>query len=81
MLWISLQEFKDSFETDGGDATFLQNGLFGYTSYNGVQYFEDIDLENKDTLIPEMMYGVYRFILAIDHFKNTMHVFEHIPEW
>lgn len=59
------------------------NGLFGYTGYDAVRYFEDIALENPlspECEIPELQYSLYRFILAINHFNNKMYLLENIPE-
>ena len=71
-------DFAQTFETDPVDLKFASNGLFGYMGYDAVQYFEEISLENaSDFEIPEMVYRVYRFVIAIDHFKNQMHLFEH----
>jgi anthranilate synthase component I len=59
------------------------NGLFGYTSYDAIQYFEDIKLGNSvshECEIPELQYSLYRFILAINHFNNRMSLLENIPE-
>ena len=39
-----LETFAARFETDDMQNRFLSNGLFGYTSYEAVQYFEDIEL-------------------------------------
>ena len=75
-----LQAYRSSFDVEKDKALYIQNGLFGYISYNAVQHFEDIELENNDTLIPEVFYSLFRFIIAIDHFKNRLYVFEHLPE-
>jgi len=74
----ALIDFAQSFETEGFDLKFTSNGLFGYMGYDAVQYFEEVELHNPaDFEIPEMVYRVYRFVIAIDHFKNQMHLFEH----
>ena len=73
-----LSEFAKSFETEKFEFKFASNGLFGYLAYDAVQYFEDIGFDNdKEFDIPDLNYRVYRFVIAIDHFKNQMHLFEH----
>jgi len=55
------------------------NGLFGYTSYDAVQYFETIQFNNavsEDCKIPAVNYSLYRFILAINHFNNQLFLLE-----
>lgn len=75
----ALIDFARSFEMETTEHKFTSNGLFGYMGYDAVQYFEDVDLQNanSDFEIPEIVYRVYRFVIAIDHFKNEMHLFEH----
>ncbi|SHI88035.1 anthranilate synthase component 1 [Hymenobacter daecheongensis DSM 21074] len=75
-----LQEFADSFQTEKSEFDFITGGLFGYIGYEGVQYFEDLTLnEQKQAAgeIPEMLYGTYRYVIAINHFRNELFVFEH----
>ncbi len=75
----TLIDFAGSFELEMTEYKFASNGLFGYMGYDAVQYFEDVELhnDNGDFEIPEIIYRVYRFVVAIDHFKNEMHLFEH----
>ena len=56
------------------------NGLYGYTTYDAVQYFENIKLNVKDapSKIPLMQYSFYRFIIAINHFNDEMTLIENI---
>ncbi|MDD7914815.1 anthranilate synthase component I family protein [Polaribacter ponticola] len=58
------------------------NGLYGYTTYDSVQYFENIDLKVKEapSAIPLMQYSFYRFIIAINHFNDEMTLIENIEE-
>ena len=69
--------FRERFDVPSNNYKFVTNGLFGYMAYDAVRYFEDIDLENTQTDIPEMIYKVYRNIIVIDHFKNEMYLFDH----
>lgn len=75
-----LKEFVSSFEAPENEYKFIQNGLFGYMSYDAVTFYEDIDFsknKNNEYQIPDILYSAYRFIVAVDHFKNELHVFEH----
>lgn len=58
------------------------NGLYGYTTYDSVQYFETIKLNVKDapSSIPMMQYSFYKFIIAINHFNDEMILIENIKE-
>ena len=75
-----LSAFAASFRTEAADYKFVTNGLFGYMGYDAVQYYEDIDMApdaEHDYHIPEIYYAVYRYVIAIDHFRNELHLFDH----
>lgn len=58
---------------------FINNGIFGYTAYDAVRYFEDVTISKKPNSaeIPDIYYAVYKNIIAINHFKNEAFVFAH----
>tara|TARA_R110002126_G_scaffold277560_1_gene423454 strand:+ start:5874 stop:7265 length:1392 start_codon:yes stop_codon:yes gene_type:complete len=58
------------------------NGLYGYTTYDSVQYFENIALTVDDapSAIPLLQYSFYRFIIAINHFNDEMTLIENVEE-
>lgn len=61
------------------DTRYISSGLFGYFTWNAVQHFEDITFSAtspKDEEIPLMQYHIYRYIIAIDHFKNEITLFK-----
>ncbi len=76
---ISIHKFGKRFNTKNQDFKFINNGLFGYISYDAVKYFEDISIEKKDDDldIPDIYYAVYQNIIAINHFKNEAYIFAH----
>ena len=61
---------------------FINNGIFGYTAYDAVKYFEDVEISKKDDSIeiPEVFYSVYQNIIAVNHFKNEAYIFAHCYE-
>jgi anthranilate synthase component I len=55
------------------------NGLFGYLSYDAVEYFEKIELQpvtNCSYKIPDARYHLYKYIIAINHYQNTLQIIE-----
>lgn len=74
-----IQNFSSLFKTENSSFKFINNGLFGYTGYDAVQYFEDIKITKKkgDLQIPEVYYAVYQNIIAINHFNNEAYIFDH----
>lgn len=76
-----LNSFKDI--TKGGAPKKIANGLFGYTSFDAVQYFENISFKNPvsdDCRIPLVNYSFYRYILSINHFNNQLVLLENITD-
>jgi len=59
------------------------NGLLGYTSYESVQYFEDVRLNARETVpgsMPGLHYVLFKYIIAINHFNNEMTILENLLE-
>ncbi|MEM7106937.1 MAG: anthranilate synthase component I family protein [Bacteroidota bacterium] len=78
-LVIELQKFSKAFTPlIFEELKFPSNALFGYTAYNGVRYFEDINLKNSNNEIPDVFYAIYKYVIVIDHFKNQLFLFEHL---
>jgi len=80
ILTEEIEAFKASFQpTDVADKRYISNGLFGYFTWNAVQHFEDIVFSattSSDEEIPVMQYHIYRYIIAIDHFRNEIALFK-----
>jgi anthranilate synthase component 1 len=74
-----IHDFSQKFESENQQFKFINNGLFGYISYDAVRYFEEVSIEKKqdDLDIPDIYYAVYQNIIAINHFKNEAHIFCH----
>jgi len=50
-------------------------GLYGYTSFNAVRYFENIavkDETQEKNDAPDMLYILYKDIIIFDHFNNQL---------
>jgi anthranilate synthase component I len=71
--------FTDSFLQTEETGDIPVNGLFGYLSYDAVEYFEKIELKNKKEYIhkiPDARYHLYKYIIAINHYQNTLQIIE-----
>ena len=76
-----LSRFISSFEITMGEEEMMVDGVFGYSTYDAVQYFEDITLKAslpEKEEIPEIRYNFFRFVLAINHLTNELLLFENI---
>ena len=52
-------------------------GLYGYTSFNAVRYFENIAVKDETQArndAPDMLYILYKVVIVFDHFNNTLTV-------
>lgn len=79
LLWNFMQQFEVN-DLDDTNAKIAQ-GLFGYCTYDAVQFFETIKLSSvKDNSaeIPLMRYRLYQYVIAINHFKDEMYLCENI---
>ena len=65
----------DRIKVEGDDAASM--GLFGYTSFNAVRYFEDINVKDETQEkndAPDLLYILYKVVIVFDHFNNTLKV-------
>lgn len=74
---VIINLFLQAFDIQGEMAKYC--GLFGYTSFNAVKYFENIPvkdetMEKNDA--PDMLYILYKYVIVFDHFKNTLSINE-----
>ena len=75
-----LQKFISSFKSEKTDNLF--NGFFGYLSYNSIQYFETLDLKDRpeNSSIPDILYSLYKHIIAFNHFNDEISLIENLLE-
>jgi len=79
-----ITKFRQLFTADPlAESSVLSNGLFGYFTFESITHFEDIDLVTpKDPArdIPILQYSLYRYVIAIDHFRNQLFISENLME-
>src|SRR6056300_187174 len=75
----TLTAFSQEFESEKQDFKFITQGLFGFMTYDAVQYYEDIQIAKKEggQDLPELYYAVYQNVIAINHFNNEAYIFAH----
>lgn len=72
---MAINDFLARFDVTGDDAGVC--GLYGYTSFNAVRYFEHIGVKDataEKNDAPDMLYILYRDIIMFDHFNNRLTV-------
>ena len=65
----------DKIQVTGDDADIC--GLFGYTSFNAVRYFEDIAVKDETQAkndAPDVLYILYKVVIEFDHHNNMLKV-------
>lgn len=73
----SFKNFLETFEPVETDLPFNSAGLFGFSSFEAVQYMEDIEMTNPSDFLkdnPDMKYQLFEFILVFDHYKNELYI-------
>jgi anthranilate synthase component 1 len=73
----ALSEFLANFEVKGDDAKYC--GLYGYTSFNAVRYFEDIPVEDtyaENNDAPDMLYILFKTVVVFNHYSNTLTIID-----
>jgi anthranilate synthase component I len=76
-----LENFIDSFDSASPKEKIaaIAQGLFGYTTYDAVQFFDSIQLNSfvkNSEAIPFMRYRLYQYVIIIDHFKDEIFLCE-----
>lgn len=76
-----INDFLNEFHISGEDAGYC--GLFGYTSFNAVRYFENINVKDEtrtENDAPDMLYILYKDVIVFDHFHDEMLLIELLEE-
>ncbi len=85
---VTEQVISPSYQTDKAINALLQSikvkgsdselcGLFGYTSFNAVRYFENIPVKDETQAkndAPDLLYILYKTVIVFDHHNNTLKV-------
>jgi len=76
---LRFSSFIESFTHSGSDVEIPVNGLFGYISYDAVEYFEKIRFNSAgidEYKIPDVRYDLYKYIIAVNHYQNILQIIE-----
>ncbi|MEO8720718.1 MAG: anthranilate synthase component I family protein [Ginsengibacter sp.] len=76
-IWNFMQHFNVEHSDKMPES--MAQGLFGYISYDAVQFFETIQFNSREkeaNLIPLVRYRLYQYVIVINHFKNELFICE-----
>ena len=77
----ALTDFLSRFHVEGEGSNYC--GLYGYTSFNAVRYFEQIPVKDSTESrndAPDMHYILYKYIIVFHDFKNELMLIEMLEE-
>ena len=77
----AINRFINQFHVEGADKKVC--GLYGYTTFNAVKYFEQIPVkESRDGMndAPDLLYILYKYVIVFNHFKNELTLVEMLTE-
>ena len=77
----AFDDFIKMFSVEGNDSAYC--GLYGYTSFNAVRYFEHIDVkdskESKNDA-PDIHYIMYKYLLVFNDFSSELKLLEMLAD-
>lgn len=73
-IWAYMQQFEIAVSAEK-EAAFAQ-GLYGYTTYDAIPFFDTIEFKNSVPVIPLMRYRLYQYVIAFNHFKDELYICE-----
>ncbi len=82
LIYNDLETFFHTFEIEGEGKAKSLNGFFGYLAFDAVPLFEQIKFnapQNPQRDFPALRFSIYRFVIAINHFYNTLLIIENLP--
>ena len=76
-----INQFIGSFDISGPESNYC--GLYGYTSFNAVRYFENINVQDETQTqndAPDLLYILYKDVIVFDHFRNELTLIEMLAD-
>ena len=73
----AISDFLTRFRVEGEYTHYC--GLYGYTTFNAVRYFEHIPVKDSTSSIndaPDMLYILYKYLIVFNDFKHEMVLLE-----
>ncbi len=77
----AMNDFISTFNVEGNDKNVC--GLYGYTTFNSVKYFENIKIKeshDEENDAPDILYILYKYIIVFDHFRNGLKLVEMLSD-
>ena len=78
-----IDQYLGTIKIEGDFSEKTMPGLFGYTSYDAVSLFDNVNIASPEAdadRIPLLRYDLYQVVIAFNHFNNTLSITELIAE-
>ncbi|GAB5554489.1 MAG: anthranilate synthase component I family protein [Saprospiraceae bacterium] len=77
-----LQRFTKRFDVEQPAGIQGMDGFFGHVGFDGVQYFDtlEFDTEKRRFDLPDIRFAFYKYVIAINHYKNELYILENLLE-
>lgn len=75
-----LDSFIQKFDAENLNLSFMSAGLFGYTAYDAIPLFGEIEFKNQSFDLPLLQYHLFRFQIVFSHYNNEIYLLEHLLE-
>ncbi len=73
-IWAYMQKYEMKGQ-EVKEAAFAQ-GLYGYTAYDAIPFFDTIPFKEGAPVVPLMRYRLYQYVIAFNHFKDEIFICE-----
>ena len=73
-IWSYMKQYE--MQGEGIKEAAFAQGLYGYTAYDAIPFFDTIQFKEGAPLIPLMRYRLYQYVIAFNHFKDEIYICE-----
>ena len=77
----AFEDFIELFHVEGEDSGYC--GLYGYTSFNAIRYFENISVKDSKEArndAPDIHYILYKYLLVFNDFSSELKLLEMLTD-
>ncbi|RLD21656.1 MAG: hypothetical protein DRI71_08620, partial [Bacteroidetes bacterium] len=82
-LSAMLDSFMKRFEFSSQEPEISKfNGLFGYSTFEAVKYFDDheFDQAKEEDCIPDLQFHFFAYLIVFDHYNSRLTIIENLQD-
>ncbi len=73
-----IDSFFKSFKLENSNSDTSTAGFFGFTAYDSINLFDNVNIEVSNSTLPLIKYDLYQVVLEFNHFSNTLVLYEFV---